>query len=40
MNADKLKGKWQSIVIDLNKFTNSDSCEIKRLTLFMPEGLV
>ena len=40
MNADKLRGKWQSIVIDLKKYLGSESCEIERLTLFMPEGLL
>jgi len=40
MNADKLRGKWQSIVIDLRKYLGCDSCEIERVTLCMPEGLL
>jgi hypothetical protein len=40
MNADKLRGKWQSIVIDLKKYLGVESCEIERVTLCMPEGLL
>lgn len=40
MNANKLRGKWQSIVIDLKKYLGSETCEIERLILFMPEGLL